>query len=130
MTQKFTLKAEERLKSKKDIENLFEVGRSYFKFPFKLIFIKQENTDGNVPIKFSISVPKKKIKTAVDRNLIKRRTREAYRLNKHNLQENLIQHGYKVSLMFIYLENDVKKFAVIEKSIKKHLDELFKMLCT
>jgi ribonuclease P protein component len=124
MTPMLTLKAIERLKSKKQIDLLFSKGKQSFAYPFKIIYLIEERQQEEWPLKFSISVPKKKIKTAVKRNLIKRRTREAYRLNKNALQKSLSTQDFKISLMFIYLETDLKEFSIIEKSIKKHLNAL------
>ncbi|MBT8231011.1 MAG: ribonuclease P protein component [Saprospiraceae bacterium] len=125
-TPKFTLKAFERLKSKKQIGRLFTEGKSQFKFPFKLFYIIEPiQNDADWPLLFSVSIPKKKIKLAVKRNLLKRRTREAYRINKLPLDKLLKEKRYKVSLMFVYLENDVKEYSDIEKSIIKHIDEIY-----
>lgn len=128
-TPKFSLKAYERLKSRKQIDYLFVNGKSYFKYPFKLFYLlekKEESQDW--PIKFTVSIPKKKIKSAVKRNLLKRRTRECYRLNKLELDQKIDQSDYKISLMFVYLEREVKKYDVLEKSIIKHLNEIIKRI--
>jgi len=119
-----TLKAFERLKSRKQIDLLFSKGIQSFAYPFKIIYTIEQRVQDEWPLKFSVSVPKKKIRLAVNRNLIKRRTREAYRLNKNTLQESLSTQGFKISLMFIYLESELKEFSIIEKSIKKHLNAL------
>lgn len=124
MTLKFTLKSHERLKSLKQVERLFKDGKDQFFYPFKVIYILEEKDANNWPLQFAVSIPKKKIKSAVKRNLLKRRTREAYRLNKLRLQNDISLTDNKISLMFIYIENDVKNYSVIEKSVVKHLNEL------
>lgn len=75
----FNFPKAEKLTGKKKIEELFQNGSSIFLHPFLLKF----NSTDEAVHRILIAVPKKKIKRAVDRNLIKRRIREAYRLNKH-----------------------------------------------
>ncbi len=124
MTPKLSLQSFERLKSQKQIGLLFEEGQSSFKFPFKLVYLIQPRSENEWPLSFAVTVPKRKFKKAVERNLIKRRTKEAYRINKSLLQEKLMSGNIKMSLIFIYLDSELKKFTVIEKSIKHHLNAL------
>lgn len=124
-TPKYTLKSFERLKSQKAIGRLFDSGRDQYVYPFKLLFLIEDKTEADVwPLKFSVSIPKRRFKSAVDRNLLKRRTREAYRLNKILLQETIQNSPFKISLMFIFLEKEIKNYDVIDKSIKKHINEI------
>ena len=126
-TPRYSLKSHERLKSKKQIGQLFDNGKSQFVYPFKLFFfIETQETQEDWPVKFSVSIPKKKIKGAVQRNLLKRRTREAYRLHKLPLDAAFSKNQYKISLMFVYLEKEIKKYDVLEKSIIKHINELIR----
>jgi len=125
MTQKFTLKKHERLKSKKQLEKLFTSAHSFFAHPIKLLYLIDDNTADEWPLKFSVSVPKRKINSAVKRNAVKRKIREAYRLNKIPLQEQIIAKSkIKLSLMFIFIETETTDFVTIEKSIKKLLTKL------
>ena len=80
----YKLPKSERLYAEKEIKELFNEGSSFFLFPFKVqFFVKKQGEHGTPKVLFSVS--KKKIKKAVDRNFIKRRMKEAYRLNKHLL---------------------------------------------
>ena len=79
---KFTFKKSERLSQKKSIQELFDKGSSFYLYPFKVFFIPSEAPDHQI----LISVPKNIFKRAVDRNTIKRRIREGYRLNKSKLR--------------------------------------------
>ena len=126
MKLSFTFPKIERLKSRKQIARLFDTGQSQFIFPFKLLFIIDKATnDKPAYLQFTVSIPKKKIKKATKRNLIKRRTREAYRLNKSNLLKKLeADKNHKISLMFIYIDEEVKDYTLIEKSIIGHLNKL------
>lgn len=115
--KKFTLKKKEILSSKKQIEKLFFEGKDYFKFPFKLVYIiKDRENEDDSPALFSISVPKRKIKTAVERNLIKRRTREAYRLNKH-IMLSKIPNNKQLVFMLVYVSGKAERFEVIQRAV-------------
>jgi len=125
MTQKFSLKKHERLKSKLLLDQLFQSGSSLFVHPIKVLYQIDALPAGEWPLLFSVSVPKKKIKSAVTRNLVKRKIREAYRLQKLDLQDELIRIGSKrCSLMLIYIENEPKEYDKLEKSVKKILKKL------
>jgi len=99
-----TFNKEERLKHKKLIEKLFKKGHVLKAFPLKLIYLQQEHK-GKYPIKIGFSVPKKKIKQAVNRNRIKRQLRESYRLNKADIYK-LLDKKYIMMIIFI----DDKKY--------------------
>ena len=100
---------EERLKSKKSIEELFKKGSSFYLNPFLFKYLKTSNEESQV----LIAVPKKLHKKAVNRNLIKRRIREAYRLNKSILSDLKSSHN----LGFLYQSKDILPFQAIEKKL-------------
>lgn len=117
----FTLKKIERLCSKKAIDALFNSGKSKTQFPIKLMYLKSD-FESEYPARAMFVVPKKKHKRANKRNTLKRRMREAYRLNKHELYKVLNQQ--KIDIMFIYLSNEELDYQTIEKTIQgliKHL---------
>jgi ribonuclease P protein component len=121
---KFTFKKEERLSKEKNIQELFDKGSSFYLYPFKVFFMK--NPDPTYPVhQVLISVSKKNFKKAVDRNLIKRRIREAYRLNKNQLgEQNKLLIAYLYSVKEILpsaqiherLIKTFKRFDYVEKS--------------
>lgn len=80
---KYTLKKEERLCNKRLLAGLFQSGSSFILYPYRLTFIRSEDLSSVAQI--VVSVPKRRFKKAVDRNLLKRRMREAYRLQKNEL---------------------------------------------
>ena len=116
---KFTLGKKEILSSKKEISALFEQGRSLYKYPLKLFygFVDKKKDDGDFPpVLFSVSVPKKFIRKAVERNLIKRRIREAYRQNKYDLYSK-IPDGKQLKIMYVYIGRKPEKYFVIKKAL-------------
>ncbi len=111
---------EEKLKSKKHIQRLFDEGSAISDFPLKLIY-HQIDKEGNANLKMAVTVPKKKFKSAVHRNRIKRLMRETYRLHKAEIF-NKIEGSY--ALLFLYLGRDMPEYATVEKHMIKIL-ELF-----
>ncbi|MCL5246590.1 ribonuclease P protein component [Cellulophaga sp. 20_2_10] len=120
-TPNFSYPKKEKLKSKKLIEELFKDGKSVSSFPVKLIYVpcSLENTSLNV----GVTVPKRNFKSAVDRNRIKRLLREAYRLNKHIVFNNIDQD---FALLFLYLGKKKPDYAEVEKSIIEALTKFYK----
>ena len=120
--QKFT-KAE-RLSSKKEITALFNEGKSFAISHIRVVYRflpKQEER----PNAILVSVPKKYFKHAVDRNLLKRRIREAYRLNKELLQSM----PARVEFMLLYQKRRIATFAEIEEIVKKALERILSEAC-
>ena len=112
---KFTYSKQEKLKKRKLIKELFEKGKAQTLFPLRMIFLKKEHL-GNFSVQVGVSVSKRNFKLAVKRNRIKRLMREAYRLNKNILYNNLED---KYIIMFIYLSNKEESFQYIEKKMKE-----------
>ncbi len=121
----FSLKKEERLSSKKIIDQLFAEGKSFISFPVKVVFLPTQ-LPANFPVQAGFSVSKKIFKRAVKRNRIKRLLREAYRLNKHVLYNNL--NDKQVAVFFIYIGKELPTYTSVEASIKKALHSILKRL--
>lgn len=105
----------EKLKGKKQIEALFAQGKHLGAPPLKLIYHKTDFGDG-VPFKVAVVAPKKRFRDAVDRNRIKRLLREAYRLNKPHLFNN-IEGSY--AFLFLYLGPKPPTFAQVDLAVKE-----------
>ena len=115
---------EERLKSTKTISNLFKEGRSFSCYPLRLVYLEAEPIENKAfPVQFSLTVPKKNFKHAVDRNVLRRRLREAYRLNKNSLYNLIENHeilrGKHFAFMVMYVAKEELPYAEIEKGVKK-----------
>ena len=103
----FTLSKEERICSKKLMEQLFNGGtaRSMSSFPLRVVFTTVERQPGQPPANIIVSVPKRHFKHAVDRNRVKRQLREAYRHHKQLLVEAVADTPQKaIALSLIWMD--------------------------
>ena len=114
----------EKLKHKKLIEQLFKEGKFVSKFPLRLVYL-QLNHGGDKPLQTGFSVPKRNFKHAVDRNLLKRRMREAYRLNKEEVYKEI---NKTYILMFIYLDKNIQPSDEIHPIMEQLLQSFVKTI--
>lgn len=112
-----------RLTSKTQIQRIFTEGNRLYEAPFSVLFLNNINTDDS-NLQIAISVPKKKITSAVKRNLIKRRIREAFRTQNENLISQLEKHDRKIILMIIYSDTKPQNFSLIKSKISLTLQRL------
>lgn len=120
--KKNTLNKEERLKSRKAIEQLFRSGKTISSPPFRVLYRFVEQ--GDATSKMTVAIPKRMIKHAADRNLLKRRTREVYRVQKHDLNAILQKKNLQIELLFLYQASEILDFAVIKRSVSFLLKKL------
>ena len=105
--ERFTLSKEERICSKKLINELFTGnGRSMTAFPLRVVFMKRTIVDDQPRAAMLVSVPKRYFKHAVDRNRVKRQVREAFRRNKSIITQNLTDDHEAVAMAFVWLTNE------------------------
>lgn len=114
-----TLKKKERLSVGTDLSRLFASGRYGFTDGFRYCY----RTGNELPFnRIVVSVPKKCFRRAVKRNLLKRRIREAYRLNKDLLPVNAEKGG--TDILFIYSSKDILDFNAVVLSVRNILEGL------
>ena len=112
----FTLHKKDRLCSQKTIEELFLSGESFLAYPLKVVFLKTELPQHS-RVQAAFTVSKRNFKRAVKRNILKRRMREAYRLNKPDLYRELATKDLDLAIMFVYIGKDLVEYAPIEKAM-------------
>ena len=123
---RFTLGRDQRLKSRKQIERLFREGKSMHVFPFRLHYALQPLEEGRETLQAGFGAARRNFKKAVDRNRIKRLTREAYRLRKEPLYLLLKERGMALSLFFIYTGKELPDHGLVSGKIAVALEKLMK----
>jgi ribonuclease P protein component len=119
---RFTLGRTERLKSRKLIEQLFREGRHFSVFPFRAYYRLTDELPS--PLQFGISASSRNFKRAVDRNRIKRWCREAYRLQKNDLQQRLQENDRQGILFLVYTGKQLPAYEVIYEKMGLILQKL------
>jgi ribonuclease P protein component len=120
----YTFKKEERLCNRKLIDGLYHSGSSFLCYPYKVSWILTDG--GPMPAQVVFAVPKKRYKHAVDRNQLKRRMREAYRLHKQQLlYDHLIAGNKHIALSLVYVGAEIADYDFMEKKMLK----MFVQLC-
>lgn len=113
----------ERLCKKKYIEELFQSGKSFYSFPFRIVWTLVDEQMAQ-PAQIAISVKKKLFRKAVHRNLLKRRIREAYRKNKAELYFMLEENNIQIIFILIYTASNISSYQEIEEKTKLTLRRL------
>ena len=158
MTPRQTLSKSERLKSYKRIRILFAQGQKFKVFPLVIYFLLRDELgetrlrelnpveglslpaagrrsgekSGEVEgvLQMGVSVGKRHFKRAVDRNLLKRRLREAYRKQKGELKETLSASGIFMDIFFVYSNARISDYAEIELAMQQGLTILLEKIKT
>ena len=127
--ERFTLSKEERICSKKLINELFTGnGRSMTAFPLRVVFMKRTIVDDQPRAAMLVSVPKRYFKHAVDRNRVKRQVREAFRRNKSIITQNLTDAHEAVAMAFVWLTNEKFPSSEVENRMVRLLTRISECL--
>lgn len=122
---RFTFRDTERLKRKKLIDQLFASGKSFYIHPFKVIWLLTANPLPS-PAQVLISVGKRAMKRAVDRNSVKRQVRELYRQQKGMIGEYLIANNRHVLIGIIFTGNEILPHSLAKEKINMALARLLR----
>jgi len=123
--KRFAFGKQEKLKSRKQIEELFLNGKNFSVFPIRVTY--QIVPSSETIVQVGVTAGKKYFKRAVDRNRIKRLIREAYRLQKSNLVDLLKQKHLSAYLFFVYTDKTVSSFSTVKEAMNKCLNRLQKL---
>ncbi len=144
MHQRYTLTKAEKLKSRKRIEWVFKEGKSLSVFPFKVFYLLVRPSTSPPPSspapppspprspapppppQAGFGAGSRHFKKAVDRNRIKRLSREAYRLQKQPLMDVLAEKGRSMALFFIYTGKELPDHSTVQVKIGVLLQKLIK----
>ena len=116
-----TFPLKEHLKSKNVIESLYTNGASVTAFPLRAVFLEQPISQEPTAA-ILINVAKRRFRHAVDRNLLKRRIREAYRTGKHDFIETLENNGKKMAVAIMYIDTKPSSTDYLKRKMGKLLD--------
>lgn len=127
--ERFTLSKEERICSKKLINELFTGnGRSMTAFPLRVVFMKRTIVDDQPRAAMLVSVPKRYFKHAIDRNRVKRQVREAFRRNKSIITQNLTDDHEAVAMAFVWLTDEKFPSSEVENRMVRLLTRISESL--
>ena len=139
--QRYTLRKSAKLRHRTLVHDLFQKGKSVYSGPLRVTFraISREELEGSFkkavpdlmgPVQFMVTVPKKKRRHAVDRVLMRRRIREAFRLQWHPLRET-IQNDPSIrtlSLAIVYMDTANAEMDAISAALGSALSKIRKRL--
>ncbi len=106
----------EKLCGEKLVSALFEEGKAFIEYPIRVVYRSTENTN-NSHARILVVVPKKKIKKANQRNLLKRRIREAYRIQKSDFISALSEKNLYLHIAFSYVADKEIEYSTIQSKM-------------
>lgn len=113
---KQTFSKEERLCSHTLIRMLFSKGHTFHLKPFRIVWMRQ-SLPVDSPVQVIMSVPKYNFHKAVHRNLIRRRMKESFRLNKQHLYSSLTGAGHQIIFCITYTAKEITDYGLIQAKI-------------
>lgn len=119
-----SFKKGEKLCGVRAINDLFSGGRPLNMPPLRIIYRVMPEDPSLEPVRVLISVPKRYFRKAVDRNLIKRRIREAYRQNKLPLVNSLPGSGKHIDMAIIWTDTSIQPYDITERCVKEVIGKL------
>lgn len=119
----FTFGKEERLCSRQLIDRLYTEGHRLMAFPFS---VQWQVNSNSARCQIMIVAPKRKFHHAVDRNRVRRLTRECWRLRKHTLYDFLKEQGLTLTLALVYIHEEIMPYEQLEHKMDKLIASLEK----
>ncbi|SEW14155.1 ribonuclease P protein component [Chitinophaga sp. YR573] len=122
----YSFNTEERLKSRKLIETLFREGKAFSVFPYRVLFMRVDHPGSKYPAQAGFTVSTKRFPHAVDRNRVKRLTRECWRLQKQPFYDYLAEHSCQLAVFFIYTDKKIAPYSLLQEKVSVILKKLEK----
>ncbi len=132
MEETHSLAHHERLRSRGSIRRLFESGKSGFVYPLRYMWFAEEatcdapHTRQGVEVLFT--VPKRFHKRANKRNLLRRRVKESYRMQKSTLCQADRSEPLSIDLALVYSTKEAHTYKTINNAVRKILENIAKEL--
>lgn len=114
----------EKLCSEEAIDRLFSRGEGVstaLRYPLRAVWRRNDSRRSDAPLAFLISVPKKRLRHAVDRVTMRRRIREAYRLSRKQCR---VADGIRLDVAFIYVADTIRDYASISEAMQNLLSKI------
>lgn len=120
-----TFSKDQRLKSRKKLQQLFASKRAVFAPNVKLLYLVEE---GKGPVKCGVGLSGRYFKKAVDRNRIKRLLRESYRVQKNSLKEYAENHQKEISIFILFTGKELPQYEKVYSAVGAALQKLTQAL--
>lgn len=114
----------ERLCSEIALGQLFARGagsRGAVAYPLRAVWRDNARRGSDAPVAFVISIPKKRLRHAVDRVLMRRRVREAYRLCRPDFP---VAEGRRIDVAFVYVADELKPYADVDRAVRRLMSKI------
>lgn len=141
MTTNNTYSKQEKLKSRKALEQLFAKGKSFSVFPIKVFYTVSDQLVGDVIdnpeikinetglVQAGVGVSSRIFKKAHDRNKVKRLLREVYRTQKQPLYSSVASSQQQLNVFFLYIGKELPVHADLQSAMEKTLEKLIRKIC-
>ncbi|MBQ8127577.1 MAG: ribonuclease P protein component [Prevotella sp.] len=128
--ENFTFPKRERIVSQKTIDELFSGDHSHsaVAYPVRAVFMLCPRQPGGEAVQVLMSVPKRRLKHAVDRNRVKRQLREAWRLQQAEVLGDALPADQSLRIAFVWLQDGLSPTAVVASRMHQLLERIGKKL--
>ena len=129
MTKNNTYSKQEKLKSRKALEQLFAKGKSFSVFPIKVFYtVSDVSVSDAALVQAGVGVSSRIFKKAHDRNKVKRLLREVYRTQKQPLYTSVASNQQQLNVFFLYIGKELPVFADLQIAMEKTLEKLIRKI--